>query len=117
MGTKAVFAVASRTPESHYSTIIGMTHDGSKKNLEWLASRCMVLARELRCLTSFKNHEWSAILKVFTRLVEQNEDWLFIDEQRRNPPKIGSKVTFRYQELTNDGIPRFPSFVTARDYE
>jgi len=41
----------------------------------------------------------------------------FSDEQRRDPPKIGSKVTFRYQELTNDGIPRFPSFVTARDYE
>lgn len=41
----------------------------------------------------------------------------FSDAQRRNPPSIGSKVTFRYQELSKDGIPRFPSFVTARDYE
>lgn len=41
----------------------------------------------------------------------------FSDKQRKNPPSIGSKVTFRYQELSKDGVPRFPSFVTARDYE
>lgn len=41
----------------------------------------------------------------------------FTDAQRRNPPKIGSKVTFRYQEMTRRGVPRFPSFVAARDYE
>lgn len=41
----------------------------------------------------------------------------FSDDQRRNPPKVGSSVTFRYQELTKDGVPRFPSFVSARDYE
>ena len=41
----------------------------------------------------------------------------FSDDQRRNPPSIGSSVTFRYQELSKDGVPRFPSFVTARDYE
>lgn len=33
------------------------------------------------------------------------------DKQRENPPEIGSFITYRYQELTNDGIPRFPSFV------
>lgn len=41
----------------------------------------------------------------------------FSDKQRENPPTIGSKVTFRYQELSKDGVPRFPSFVAARDYE
>ncbi|PAV17191.1 DNA ligase mRNA capping enzyme [Pyrrhoderma noxium] len=35
----------------------------------------------------------------------------FSDKQRRNPPKIGSIITYRFQELTNDGVPRFPSFV------
>ena len=30
---------------------------------------------------------------------------------RMNPPKIGSTVTFKYQGLTDDGIPRFPIFL------
>lgn len=41
----------------------------------------------------------------------------FTDAQRKNPPKIGTTITYRYQELTRDGIPRFPRFVSARDYE
>ena len=35
----------------------------------------------------------------------------FSDAQRRNPPPIGSSITYRYQELTDRGVPRFPSFV------
>lgn len=35
----------------------------------------------------------------------------FSDKQREQPPAIGAKVTFRYQELTDGGVPRFPSFV------
>ena len=35
----------------------------------------------------------------------------FTDALRKNPPKIGSKVTFKYQGLTNDKIPRFPIFM------
>ena len=38
----------------------------------------------------------------------------FSDKQRESPPPIGSLVTFRYQELTNGGVPRFPSFVRTR---
>ncbi|KAF8600119.1 DNA ligase/mRNA capping enzyme [Ceratobasidium sp. AG-I] len=33
------------------------------------------------------------------------------DKQRRDPPKVGSIVTYRFQELTRDGVPRFPTFV------
>ncbi|KAI9335718.1 hypothetical protein BDR26DRAFT_912093 [Obelidium mucronatum] len=36
------------------------------------------------------------------------------DKERQDPPKIGAIVTYRFQELTNDGIPRFPSFVCVR---
>ncbi|KAJ7176641.1 DNA ligase [Mycena filopes] len=32
------------------------------------------------------------------------------DKQRRNPPKIGTIVVYRFQELTRDGVPRFPSY-------
>jgi DNA ligase-1 len=38
----------------------------------------------------------------------------FSDAQRENPPAIGSTITYRYQELTDRGVPRFPSFVRAR---
>ena len=30
------------------------------------------------------------------------------------PPPIGAIVTFRYQELTKAGVPRFPSWVRVR---
>jgi DNA ligase-1 len=42
----------------------------------------------------------------------------FTDAQRNKPPPIGATITFRYQELTDGGVPRFPSFVgvlTAAD--
>jgi len=39
----------------------------------------------------------------------------FTDEQRRNPPPIGATVTYRYRELTGNGLPRFASFVRRRD--
>jgi DNA ligase len=38
----------------------------------------------------------------------------FSDAERESPPKIGSVITFRYQELSNDGVPRFPSYVGER---
>jgi len=38
----------------------------------------------------------------------------FTDAQRHNPPPLGSQITFRYQELTDRGVPRFPSFVRVR---
>ena len=38
----------------------------------------------------------------------------FSDRQRESPPPVGSWITFRYQELTDRGAPRFPSFVRAR---
>lgn len=38
----------------------------------------------------------------------------FSDKQRALPPAIGSTITFRYQEFSDKGIPRFPSFVAHR---
>lgn len=37
------------------------------------------------------------------------------DAERDTPPPIGAIITFRYQELSNDGVPRFPSYVGVRD--
>lgn len=36
------------------------------------------------------------------------------DAERENPPALGAIITFRYQELSNDGVPRFPSYVGVR---
>jgi DNA ligase-1 len=36
------------------------------------------------------------------------------DKERERPPAIGSTITFRYQELSTGGVPRFPSFVRMR---
>ncbi len=33
------------------------------------------------------------------------------DAERGDPPPVGSVVTYRYQELTEAGVPRFPSFI------
>jgi len=39
------------------------------------------------------------------------------DAERRKPLRLGTTITFRYQELMPSGKPRFPTFVAARDYE
>ncbi len=38
----------------------------------------------------------------------------FSDRERENPPSVGATVTFRYQELSDAGVPRFPSWVGVR---
>jgi DNA ligase len=39
------------------------------------------------------------------------------DEQRRNPPAIGSIVTYRYRDLTSTGLPKFASFLRVYEGE
>lgn len=41
----------------------------------------------------------------------------FSDAQRESPPAIGSTINFRYQELSDAGVPRFPSYVGVRKDE
>ena len=39
----------------------------------------------------------------------------FSDAQRRNPPPIGSQITYRYRSVTGKGVPRFASFMRVRE--
>jgi DNA ligase-1 len=39
----------------------------------------------------------------------------FTDEQRANPPAIGTEVTYTYRGLTNTGLPRFAAFLRVRE--
>jgi DNA ligase-1 len=41
----------------------------------------------------------------------------FSDAERESPPPLGSLITFRYQELSEAGVPRFPSFVGVREIQ
>lgn len=41
----------------------------------------------------------------------------FNDAQRIDPPPLGSTIIFKYQHLTDDGMPRFPVFISDRNYE
>ena len=38
----------------------------------------------------------------------------FTDQQRENPPAVGARVSFSFFELTDAGVPRFPSFLGVR---
>ncbi len=37
------------------------------------------------------------------------------DAERDKPAPLGTIITFRYQELSPDGVPRFPTYVRVRD--
>ena len=41
----------------------------------------------------------------------------FTDAQRESPPAIGAVVTYRYQERTPAGLPRFASYLRVREAE
>ena len=38
----------------------------------------------------------------------------FSDAEREDPPAIGAIITYRYQELSNANVPRFPTYVGVR---
>lgn len=39
----------------------------------------------------------------------------FTDRMRREPPPVGTVVTYRYRDLTRNGLPRFASFLRVRE--
>ena len=41
----------------------------------------------------------------------------FSDDERKNPPPIGTTITFKHQGFTTKGKPRFPIFLRIRDDE
>lgn len=41
----------------------------------------------------------------------------FSDAQRKAPPPVGSTVTYRYRDVTANGVPRFASFLRVRERE
>lgn len=38
----------------------------------------------------------------------------FTDALRRDPPAVGSVVTYQYRDVTRNGVPRFVSYLRRR---
>ena len=56
---------------------------------------------------------WEALLVVLPDGTEFAVGTGLRTPERSIPPPVGSLITFRYQELTDRGVPRFPSFVAS----
>lgn len=41
----------------------------------------------------------------------------FSDSERENPPGVGDLIRYVYQELTRDGVPRFPRYLCLDDHD
>ena len=39
----------------------------------------------------------------------------FTDEVRKNPPPVGTTVTYTYRGITKTGLPRFASYLRVRE--
>ena len=64
-----------------------------------------------------KGRVGALVCKTATGTVEFKIGTGLSDREREAPPAVGSLVTYSYQELTRDGVPRFPAFKGVRDYE
>ncbi len=74
-------------------------------------------ARVLRHLPGEGRHKGrlGALLVELTDGTQFSVGTGFSDAERRDPPPVGAIVAFRYQELSDGGVPRFPSYVGVRD--
>lgn len=39
----------------------------------------------------------------------------FSEAERKNPPAIGAKITYKFQEITKGGKPRFPVYMRLKE--
>ena len=104
--------VMLRQPESRYEAGRSPTLLKVKQALE-------TEARVIGHLPGAGKHRGrlGALLAVLPNGIEFAVGTGLSDAERGHPPPVGSLITFRYQELTDGGVPRFPSFVGVRNDE
>jgi len=78
------------------------------------------LDKECKIIAHNSGHgKYSDILGSVTCLLDNNVTFKigsgFSVEERKNPPAIGSMITFKYKEMTKYGKPRFPIFLRVRE--
>lgn len=110
MGTAAVFAVGG-CGGGYFTHVIGMTYDGIPINLKTIAIKVMNKARELRCITKFRQHDYDTVKLVLDSVAKDNSDWLFTGHVKNAiwvsysailDPKTGNIDLYR--ELFNERI-------------
>ncbi len=74
------------------------------------------LDKECKITAHNEGHgKFKSILGSLTCIMDNNVSFKigsgFSNEERRNPPSIGTIVTFKYKEFTKYGKPRFPVFL------
>ena len=98
-----------RDPNAPY--IIGRSNRALKVK-SFLDSECRVIAHNIG------HGKFSKVLGSITCKLDNNITFKigsgFNLEERKNPPPIGSTVTFKYKEFTKYGKPRFPVFLRVR---
>lgn len=78
------------------------------------------LDKECRIIAYNEGHgKYSGLLGSVTCQLENNVTFKigsgFSLEERKNPPKIGSLITFKFKEFTKYGKPRFPVYLRVRE--
>ncbi|TPX72655.1 hypothetical protein SpCBS45565_g00224 [Spizellomyces sp. 'palustris'] len=98
------------------SLYIGKRDASLRKLKRGLDGECVVVGYE-----EGKGRNEGVVGSLKCRLENDKVFWIgsgLTDEDRRCPPPVGSVVTFRFMELTKEGIPRHASFVGVRiDYD
>lgn len=107
-----------RKPKSRY---VKTRSDTLLKVKKFLDDEATVMGyQESEIETEGKEHLIGSMGALFCKLDNGKEFKVgtgFTDALRLDPPKIGSRITFKYQELSKEGKPRFPVFICVRDYE
>ena len=64
-----------------------------------------------------KNNEFKSLKLQLNNGIVFNLGGGFSNIEKKNPPKIGDMVTFKYYDLTKNNKPKFASFLRVRDKE
>ena len=81
MGTSAQLMVQATKTGINYRFRLGMNSDGDEHNLSVLASEVMQAAKEMRCLTKFKESHLPTVKKVLQAVADKSDGWIFTTEE------------------------------------
>jgi hypothetical protein len=101
MGTKAVFKI------SNSSLKLGMTSDGTRDNLQWLAALVLRTAEKLNLLEGIKLGIPNAIKDVLGAVQAETKDWAFVMAENENTPWVSNSAWWdpnRSKLFLHDGL-------------
>lgn len=82
MGTRAFFSVSTTGSRLGQDLVVRMNADGWPPNLDRVAKRFCVLAKELGLFDQILSHDQKALKKVCRALCDESTGWLFLDKHK-----------------------------------